>query len=460
MNKFLRIGFIVLAVTFSLTLLTNCGSNPATGDEKVAADDNISEKAYVASFEVNGEDVLAGGDTGLEFPVGEEIVVDASIGIEMLDLIWFGNNYRLHVLISTAGSSVLDETYPFTAAAPGEYDFTLSFIPAVAGDYHLESSLFTGGGTFLGSYSNDFDVTEDTGLGPLNLSDDCAHGWYMLAGIKVSLIDEDCDGLLEQYGCDDDPLVGIAHGEEVFDCGLRIVNGTVGNDRYDFRWTDRQQGGVAISTVLAGGPGDEDIAGSSADDLLLGAAGEDNLDGREGNDSFSCGSDDDDCDGEAGDDIIDCGTGNDWCVGKGGDDTIIGGPGADFIDGYQGNDTIDSGDGDDAVYGGNDDDIINCGNGDDICKGGEGSDTINGGAGTDYCTGGGGGDVIDCGPGTDLVNGGNSDDTIISNDDSFDRVNGNDGHNTCTIDCNLSDAGFPDEDRDLAVGCTTLICAS
>lgn len=294
----------------------------------------------------------------------------------------------------------------------------------------------------------------------------CVHGRLTLAGVPVTLVDNDCSGFFEKYRCGADGiLTAMRRDSTVFDCGLRFVNGTDGNDTRNFSHEDEEDSdgnGIAdaIPTIFAGGPngdgeGERDYIslGSDADDLLIGGSGRDNMNGGDGNDWLCGGYGDDGLDGGDGDDIIYCGNGNDTCRGKAGNDTIRGGTGANVIEGNEGEDTLNGGPGPDLILGGNGNDFIDCKGGDDICKGGEGNDVINGGAGTDYCSGGGGSDTIDCGSEPDLVAGRSGGDTIDGCDGDIDTINGNGSSNECVVDCSLS--GDP---IDIVESCSSTCC--
>jgi hypothetical protein len=99
--------------------------------------------------------------------------------------------------------------------------------------------------------------------------------------------------------------------------------------------------------TVAGGDGDDLLAGTASDDVICGLGGDDRIDGRGGDDTL---------------------------YGDGGDDRLAGGAGADTAYGDEGDDRL----------GGDD--------GDDVLAGGPGADRLDGGAGADHAEGGGGGD--------------------------------------------------------------------
>ena len=119
---------------------------------------------------------------------------------------------------------------------------------------------------------------------------------------------------------------------------------------------------------LAGGDGDDVLAGDERDNWLIGGPGRDRLEGGAGADELN---------GGPGDDSIDGGAGRDFVLAGGGADQVSGGPGPDLLDGdidsdgpYEpGPDSVDGGPGDDRIFGRG---------GADVLTGGPGKDTIEG----------------------------------------------------------------------------------
>lgn len=129
---------------------------------------------------------------------------------------------------------------------------------------------------------------------------------------------------------------------------------------------------------LAGGPGDDLIAGA-----LLDPAAAYFLRGAEGADSLAGAELADDINGNQGDDAVSGGGGDDRLLGGQGQDLVDGGAGADLMNGNLGADTLDGGEGADTVRGGQADDLVAGGGGADELFGDAGSDTFRGGAGAD-----------------------------------------------------------------------------
>jgi Ca2+-binding RTX toxin-like protein len=93
----------------------------------------------------------------------------------------------------------------------------------------------------------------------------------------------------------------------------------------------RGQGGAGLHflgpLVIDGGPGTDELVGSTDPDKLY---------GREGNDTINA---------QDGVDLLDGGPGNDFLTASEGNDTVIGGPGADSLSGGYGDDLLDGDDG-------------------------------------------------------------------------------------------------------------------
>ncbi len=93
----------------------------------------------------------------------------------------------------------------------------------------------------------------------------------------------------------------------------------------------RGQGGAGLHFLgpltIDGGPGNDQIVGSTDPDKLY---------GREGNDSINA---------QDGADLLEGGPGNDFLTASEGNDTLVGGPGADSLSGGYGDDLLDGDDG-------------------------------------------------------------------------------------------------------------------
>jgi Ca2+-binding RTX toxin-like protein len=169
---------------------------------------------------------------------------------------------------------------------------------------------------------------------------------------------------------------------------------------------------------LIGGPGDDVLAGSSADNNITGGAGNDVLAGEDGSDTL---------DGQDGLDVV---------RGQAGDDTVQGGADDDVLDGGFGGDTISGGDGEDVADYSNSttpvyaapDGVANDGSATDVSAatgardnidatvedliGGSDNDTLVAGGGASVLAGGPGNDQLVSGPGSDLIIGGADFDTV------------------------------------------------
>ena len=111
---------------------------------------------------------------------------------------------------------------------------------------------------------------------PLDCMSPCASGELELGGIPIELVDDDCDGLLDQVGCNNGPLWDIGHDSMEEMCTVLFVNGTVDDDIADIPHY-LLEGPV----VFAGGPGDDVFVEHSLTYpiLVLGGDGNDNLRG-------------------------------------------------------------------------------------------------------------------------------------------------------------------------------------
>lgn len=113
----------------------------------------------------------------------------------------------------------------------------------------------------------------------------------------------------------------------------------------------------SVKIFAYGGPGNDVLTGSGANEGLFGDAGNDVINANGGSDFINGGTGNDVINGGAGDDRIDDPSGNDTINGGAGNDTIQEDSGTDTINGDAGNDTIYSLD--------QTNDVINCGTGTD-----------------------------------------------------------------------------------------------
>lgn len=127
---------------------------------------------------------------------------------------------------------------------------------------------------------------------------------------------------------------------------------------------------------MTGGPGDDLLHGTGANDTVFGEAAHDTIYGHDGADWLY---------GGAGDDVLDGGAGADRLYGGAGNDRLTGATGKDRLYGGAGNDTLSGGKGDDQIWGAT---------GDDLLRGGAGNDTLTPGLGADRLEGGAGADVF------------------------------------------------------------------
>lgn len=107
--------------------------------------------------------------------------------------------------------------------------------------------------------------------------------------------------------------------------------------------------GVALAVVRSGGPGNDYLTGTNAEDIMEGKGGSDTVLGF------------------AESDVLYGGDGRDYVVGMRGDDVLYGGDGRDYVDGYGGEDFLYGGDGNDLVVASFDGswDRLDCGKGKD-----------------------------------------------------------------------------------------------
>ena len=171
----------------------------------------------------------------------------------------------------------------------------------------------------------------------------------------------------------------------------RLLCAAAGVGRIEVRAGDRAdliRLSVAIPTIVAGGPGDDQIIGGSGTDQIDGETGADYIEGGFGNDVLA---------GGAGRDLLAGGAGNDELHGGEDSDELNGDDGDDVLNGDQGNDRMSGGDGNDRLAGEGGTDSINAGRGVDAVDAGEGSDTVDVGDGEP--------DTVICGPGGDGARG-------------------------------------------------------
>jgi Ca2+-binding RTX toxin-like protein len=162
---------------------------------------------------------------------------------------------------------------------------------------------------------------------------------------------------------------------------------------------------------IAGGAGDDRLAGNGQDNFIVGGAGDDTINGLGGFDILRDGL---------------------------GDDTLNGGVRGDLMGGGQGDDTVNGGVGEDSMRGGTGADTLNGGAGSDDLGGDVGSDIVDGGRGDDFFVGGGpGADTVRAGPGLDQIDGGPGPDTLFARDGRRDRVRGGPGVDRAHVDRRL-----------------------
>ncbi|MBC8290397.1 MAG: hypothetical protein H8E37_08780 [Planctomycetes bacterium] len=118
----------------------------------------------------------------------------------------------------------------------------------------------------------------------------------------------------------------------------------VGGDEIDLS-------GLAVSSTVLAGSGDDTIHGTTASDLISGGPGNDVLTSGPGNDIVFGGSGDDELHGESGDDRLFGQAGRDVLLGGSGDDLLKGlGASGDRLTGGPGIDTVDGGAGGDLLF--------------------------------------------------------------------------------------------------------------
>jgi Ca2+-binding RTX toxin-like protein len=181
-----------------------------------------------------------------------------------------------------------------------------------------------------------------------------------------------------------DVIVGSRHAEWIVGGGGPDVICGGGGADYLFVGNASQ---LDRRTKLYGGPGDDYIDGSFADDRISGGPGNDRMDGEFGADRIV---------GDGGNDFIRAQKGADRVGGGNGEDHVEASSGRDLVHGGPGDDNLSTGSGNDVAFGDRGDDSIHLVWGRDVGWGGPGGDDLHGGSGDDICHGG---------PGTDAATG-------------------------------------------------------
>ncbi|WP_143558855.1 calcium-binding protein, partial [Snodgrassella alvi] len=109
---------------------------------------------------------------------------------------------------------------------------------------------------------------------------------------------------------------------------------------------------AAMSFILGGTSGDDELRGWNSHDIIAGGPGNDKLYGGDGIDNLFGGAGNDELYGESGNDYLSGGDGDDILNGGAGDDILNGGAGDDTLWGKEGYDIINGGPGNDTLYGG------------------------------------------------------------------------------------------------------------
>jgi FG-GAP repeat protein/hemolysin type calcium-binding protein len=202
--------------------------------------------------------------------------------------------------------------------------------------------------------------------------------------VVTNSADANADGLPEsvtlQGGSCGSPLtIPLAPGQSTAACGICIVVGTAADDMLTIT-----PGCVGLAF---GGPGNDEIVGSSMGNLLYGGPGNDRLMGGSSADRLVGDDGADSLAGGPGNDLLFGGKGNDILHGDAGADLAYGGDGMDYVDGATGDDTLFGGADDDCLSGGPGNDFMRTSNGNDTALGGCGKDIIRSEAGRDYVLG-------------------------------------------------------------------------
>ncbi|MDJ0737558.1 MAG: calcium-binding protein [Nostocaceae cyanobacterium] len=179
-----------------------------------------------------------------------------------------------------------------------------------------------------------------------------------------------------------------------------------------------------INFTQVGGPDNDNLNGSNANDVIQGNDGNDNINGNGGNDYIEGNAGNDNINGGSLSDFLDGGSGDDNINGNGGEDTILGKDGNDTITGSSSNDYIDGGADDDTIYGNGGMDTLIGGNGNNVIFAGSQADKIITGNGNDTIFANGGGDYIDSGAGLDTIflGGGNAT-VVLETGEGYDYIN-------------------------------------
>ena len=168
------------------------------------------------------------------------------------------------------------------------------------------------------------------------------------------------------------------------------ISGNNGNDRI------RVGEGVAVSTFIDGGRGNDWLWGGGGADVVHGGAGNDHVYGGGGDDELH---------GDAGNDKVWGSLGVDHLFGEAGHDHLHGGDGDDFAWGGDHKDHLFGDAGNDQLFGEGDKDLVYGNDGDDWLDGGDNKDHLWGGLGNDSIKGGWGNDLLNGGEGTNLLDG-------------------------------------------------------
>ncbi|MBL4680529.1 MAG: hypothetical protein JKY88_07380, partial [Pseudomonadales bacterium] len=228
------------------------------------------------------------------------------------------------------------------------------------------------------------------------------------------------------------------------------INGTSANDLIQSGDLDDVVDGGFGDDVIEGGAGSDGLGGQQDDDFIAGGADSDIIHGGDGEDRLFA---DNEADFETifNSDNVAAGITQDWINGAAGDDTIIGSTGSDGLAGGAGDDTIAGGAGDDYIFGDRDwtpttfnwtvtnvnnvltfsqiageDDPVDSGN--DTLYGGGGNDFIFGGQGIDTLYGDAGDDYLEGEEGDDTLTGGIGNDILFG--DGVDVVPADQGNDT------------------------------
>ena len=221
-------------------------------------------------------------------------------------------------------------------------------------------------------------------------------------------------GIGPGFGASGDVTVALAGTTETFSGVSRVVGDGGAEDDQIVLAAD-----LRVSTDIAGGAGNDILAGALLADTIEGGAGDDVIEGRAGDDTLAGGDGDDVITGGAGADEIDGGEGLDRAsyalsdagvtvnlvtnVNMGGDaegDTLTS---IENVEGSSLDDHLTGGDGGVVLSGRAGDDTLVTGAGNDVLLGNEGDDTLDGGGGVDVMVGGLGDDTYHVDNASDIV---------------------------------------------------------